>query len=338
VVAANNRFAVKFFKAVYEDSSHENVLTAPALLSCAFALLLNGTAGAGQDQIADLFDLKNIPLDRINQGNVSLRAIRESHVVKRPSSEFNVVVGKDGRSFQPYRMAGAVWVPEGGFTRSFLAVNANSYGYTVFPRRPTPSLINQWASLETHGKLNNIIQDIGHDDFVLATVVDFKSRWLQPFSPSETHFGQFTLLSGARKQVRMMPKHDSEFQYFKGTNFQAVKLNFYDAAMVVVLPNEDSTLEALVDALTPETWQTWSGQFSKHEGYLELPRFEISQQRNSKLVLEKMGLTLPFTDFSTFIPMESIPEGAKLTRIQEGSSMKVDETGAELLSTELWEE
>jgi serpin B len=193
-------------------------------------------------------------------------------------------------------------------------------------------LINQWASLETHGKLNNIIQDIGHDDFVLATVVDFKSRWLQPFSPSETHFGQFTLLSGARKQVRMMPKHDSEFQYFRGTNFQAVKLNFYDAAMVVVLPNEDSTLEALVDALTPETWQTWSGQFSKHEGYLELPRFEISQQRNSKLVLEKMGLTLPFTDFSTFIPMVGIPEGAKLTRIQEGSSMKVDETGAELLS------
>ena len=137
---------------------------------------------------------------------------------------------------------------------------------------------------------------------MLASVVDFKSRWVQPFSPSETHSGDFTLLSGAKKQVRMMPKHDPEFQYFKGTNFQAVKLNFYDAAMVVVLPDEDSTLKALVDGLTPDTWQTWVGQFHKQEGFLELPRFEINQQRDSMPVLEKMGMTLPFSDLGTFIP------------------------------------
>jgi hypothetical protein len=120
------------------------------------------------------------------------------------------------------------------------------------------------------GKPNNIIQNIGDDDFVLATVVDFKSRWVEPFSPSETHPA-----SG--------------------------------------------------------TWQTWSGQFGRHEGYLELPRFEISQQRNSKLVLEKMGLILPFSAFSTFIPLVG-PEGAMLTRVQEGALMKVDETGAEIAS------
>jgi len=105
----------------------------------------------------------------------------------------------------------------------------------------------------------------------------------------------------------------------------------YDAAMVVVLPDEDSTLQAFVDDLTPDTWQTWSGQFRKHDGFLELPRFEISQQRNSRLVLEKMGMTLPFSSLSTFVPLVG-PEGAKLTRVQEGASMKVDETGAELVS------
>lgn len=335
VVAANNQFAIKFFKAAYEDSSRENVLTAPASLSYAFALLLNGSTGPGRDQIAELFDLKDIPLDRTNQGNAALREIRRSHIVKKPSSnqslDFIGVVGENGRSFQPYTMAGALWVTNVAFTRPFLSLNTNSYGYTVFPHRPTPTSINLWASRKTQGKLKNIVQDIGHDDFVLATVVDFKSRWLLPFSPSETHFGEFTLLSGARKQVRMMPKHNEEFQYLKGSNFQAVKLNFYDAAMVVVLPDENSTLQAFVDALTPDTWQTWSGQFDKHEGYLELPRFEINQLRNSKLVLEKMGLTLPFSDFRTFIPMVG-PKGAKLTRVQEGATMKVDETGAEILS------
>jgi serine protease inhibitor len=296
--------------------------------------LLNGSTGPGREQIADLFELRGIPLARINQGNTALRAIRKSHPVEKPSSKhfgFSGVVGDDGRSFQPYRIAGALWVPKGAFAPLFLSLNTSSYGYTLFSRQPTPTLINRWASLKTDGKIKNMIQDVGHDGFGLATVIEFKSRWLQPFSPSETHFGDFTLLSGAKKRVHMMPKHNSDFQYVKGTNFQAVKLYFYDAAMVVVLPDEDSTLQAFVDDLTPDMWQNWSGKFSNHDGFLELPRFEINQQRNSRLVLEKMGMTLPFSSLSTFVPLVG-PEGGKLTRVQEGASMKVDETGADVLS------
>jgi serine protease inhibitor len=81
------------------------------------------------------------------------------------------------------------------------------------------------------------------------------------------------------------------------------KAGFYDAAMVAVLPDEDSTLRAFVDDLTSDIWQTWSGRFRKHDGFLELPRFEIRQQRNSRLVLEKIGMTLPFSSLSTFVPL-----------------------------------
>src|SRR4029077_20863910 len=66
-------------------------------------------------------------------------------------------------------------------------------------------------------------------------------------------------------------------------------------------------------------------------GYLELPQFEIRQQTDSMSVLEKMGLTLPFSNMRTFAPMIG-PVGGKLTRVQEGASMKVGETGAEILS------
>lgn len=338
VVAANNRFAVKLFKAAYEDNTRDNVLTSPASLSYAFALLLNGAASPAREQIAGIFDLREIPLDQINQGNAALRAMRKSRPVPKVSTKpfpppiWPPVVGADGRTFQPYAMAGALWYPKGAFEQSFLSVNTNSYGYTVFSSRPTPAMINRWASLQTHGKLESIIQDVGQDDFVLATVVDFKSKWFLPFSAAETHPGEFTLLSGAKKPVRLMPKHNTEFQYFKGANFQAVKLSFYDAAMVVVLPDEDSSLQALVDALTPDTWQNWSEQFGSHEGYLELPRFEINQQRNSRATLEKMGLTLPFSSMDAFVPLVGAA-GGKLTRVQEGSSMKVDETGAEILSS-----
>jgi len=341
VVAANNRFAIKLAKAAYEMSSKENVLTAPATLSYAFALMLNGSTGVGREQIAEVFDLKDISLDRLNQGNEALRSIRRSHFARRPPSnmrtslharEFDWLVGEDGRSFQPYSMSGALWVENGTFTRQFISVNTKSYGYTLFPHRPTAASVNQWVSLKTHGKFKDVVRDVAQDDFILATEVHFKSRWVEPFSPAETHSAEFTLLSGTKKQVQMMPRHLVGSQYLKGPNFQAVKLPFYDAAMVVVLPDEDSTLQTFVDSLTPDAWQTWESQFSEHDGYLELPRFEIKQERNSTAVLEQMGLKLPFSDLTTFIPLVGSKEGAMLTRVQEGISIKVDETGAEITS------
>jgi serine protease inhibitor len=182
VIAANNQFAVRFFKAAYESSSQKNVLTAPASLSYAFALLLNGSAGSGRDQIADLFDLKDIPLDRINQGNAALRGPWVSTRSWAKTGGHSSLIELQAHS---------------GFRRvlspdRFCRWTQASTDTPCSPRRPTPTLINHWASLKTHGKLNNIIQDIGDDDFVLATVVDFKSRLVEPFSPSETHPGDFT--------------------------------------------------------------------------------------------------------------------------------------------------
>jgi serine protease inhibitor len=46
-------------------------------------------------------------------------------------------------------------------------------------------------------------------------------------------------------------------------------------------------------------------------------------------------MTAPFSDFNTFVPMVGTDDGAALTRVQEGISMKVDETGAEVRSYEV---
>jgi len=333
LVAANNRFAVKFFKAAYAHSPRENVLTAPASMSYSFALLLNGAQGEGRDQIADLFNLKGLSIAQINEGNAALRDLRKSYVLGKSERRFGPLTDPDGRSFQPYTLAGALWVRKGNFTHAFLERNRESYGYTVFPRRPTVSEVNRWASSTTHGKVNKVVDDLKDDGFALATLVHFKSKWVIPFLPSDTHPADFTLLSGEKKQVQMMPRHDPDFIYLKGPHFQAVRLNFFDAAMFIVLPDEDSSLQAFVDTLNPDIWQSWNSQFGPHEGYLELPRFEIKSERNSKEVLQEMRLTLPFSDFSTFIPMVGLPGGAKLTRVQESADMKVDETGAEIIFT-----
>ena len=139
------------------------------------------------------------------------------------------------------------------------------------------------------------------------------------------------LLSGDKKQVPMM-RQSRDFLYLKGPSFQAVNLEFYGAAMLIFLPDKDSTLAAFVDSLTPESWTALTGQFSKKPGSLEMPRFEMKQERESKHILEKLGVSLPFSSFATFVPMVGRPEGAILKRLLEGGSIKVDETGAEITS------
>lgn len=336
VVNATNHFAVKFFKAAYEESPQKNVITAPASLSYAFALLLNGVQREGRDQIADVFDFKNIPLDQINRGNAALRGIRTPHPVKKPDRLHPYpggLVGEDGLSYQPYLLAGGLWKRE-STTPQFTAMNAAHYGYTRHQERPSAASINRWAALVTHGKMTSIApEDISREDFVLATIVYFKSAWKSPFLTNLTHPGEFTLLSGEKKQAQMMVKREHDFQYLKGPNFQAVKLNFHDAAMFIVLPDEGSTLQAFVNSLTPETWDQWLHVFRPHEGHLELPRFDIEQERDIKPVLEKIGVIVPFdlNRLETFEPMVGSVGGC-LTRVLEGTSVRVDETGAEIKS------
>ncbi|HLJ88696.1 MAG TPA: serpin family protein [Candidatus Angelobacter sp.] len=340
VVAANNRFAIDFFKATFEETPDKNILTAPASLSYAFGLLMNGARGTGRDQIAAAFHLADIPPEQINQGNAVLWSIRQSHEVKQsdlqpssvkhPHAEFLGEIGADGRTFQPYIMASAMWVPNHLFTPSFQAINSGVYKLRHFSQFPTASAINEWSSQVTHGKITAIVDDVSKEDFILATVTYFNSRWADPFSPGKTHDGDFTLLSGEKKRVPLMVQA-REFEYLRGDSFQAVTLHLHDAAMMIFLPDEDSSLQAFVASLTPDKWSEWTRQFARKEGHLELPRFEVNQERDTKSVLKKMGLTSLFSDYSTFVPMVGA-RGAVLTRLQEGASMKVDEVGAEVTS------
>jgi serpin B len=332
VVEANNKFAVKFFKAAYQESTKDNMLTAPASLSYVFGLLLNVANGAGREQIAEAFYLKDIPVPVINQGNAALWSIRQSHPVKKEDLQHRSgAVGADGRSFQPYIMASAMWFPDRAITAAFKAANMQSYKLQCFLQRPTSESVNTWASQATHGKLSSIVHEVEYDvprpDFILATVTHFNSQWTEPFLPSQTRPGDFTLLSGGTKQVPLM-RQSREFWYLTGPAFQAVKLEFYDAAMLIFLPKKDSNLAAFVDSLTPESWEAWVRQFERRPGYLEMPRFELKQESESRLTLEKMGVLLPFSSVATFTMAG--PQGAALTRLHEGGSMKVDETGAEI--------
>jgi serpin B len=90
--------------------------------------------------------------------------------------------------------------------------------------------------------LTHVLDSWQRDDFLLVDTTWFKGAWIHPFVASRTHPGDFTLLSGQKKQVPMMAEGGS-FAYLRGANFQAVRLPYHHAAMYVFLPDEDSSLK-----------------------------------------------------------------------------------------------
>ena len=332
-VAPNNHFAVKFFKAAYQPESPKNVVTAPASLSYAFALLRNGASGPGRDELDEVFEFKGVDVAALNQANLRLHELRQPRVVKKDSRlPRGGEMGKaDGHSFQPYRLSGAMWFPQSFPTLSFQTANREDYGFSLFRRAPTRAAIDGWlngnqssAAVKTSsaGKSNRDL------DFAVATVLDFESRWLNPFDPKQTHSGEFKLMSGDKRPVQLMSRK-AEFNYLRGDHFQAVSLDFYDSTMYIFLSDDDRGISQFADSLTDNNWEGWLKNFEKRDGLLELPKFEIHQRRDNRQILQRLGVQAAFSDYQTFVPMVGAA-GAVLTNADEADFMRVDETGAKV--------
>jgi serine protease inhibitor len=233
-------------------------------------------------------------------------------------------------------MSGSLWIkPPNAFRPQFLDINKKFFGFTLSPTQessgPGADAINSWAARQAGVRLDHLIDPANSDDFSLADTTWFKGSWVQPFVVSDTHTGDFTLLSGTKKSVPMMPKSGKQF-YLRGTNFQAVGLGYWNATLYVFLPDEDSSLQEFERSLTPDHWNTWMAEFGSREGYLELPRFRSEYHGDTKAVLQALGMNYPFESFSSFAPAVTNSAGAKLSRAVSIVLLSVDEKGTEVIS------
>jgi serine protease inhibitor len=228
-------------------------------------------------------------------------------------------------------LAGSLWAqPNVAFAPALLETSKKFYSFRTIsvPNRGPASVkaVNSWVSQQTGGQLTHALDSWENDDFLLVDTTWFKGAWTRPFLENRTHPGDFTLLSGEKKQVPMMVQSGS-FSYLRGNKFQAVRLPYHHAAMYVFLPDEDSTLKEFEKSLSAENWAAWISSFQSHEGYLELPRFHSEYRASIKTILDDLGLTRV-----SFAPAVENPEGAALTRVLQVILLTVDERGTEVVS------
>jgi serine protease inhibitor len=330
LVDANTRFAFKFFQQSVARKQDQNVFVAPTALSLDFALLQNGASPAAKADILDAFNLRNLSPEQINHQSEMLR---RALAYVQPQLPKGTKRAPDTETGERLIMARSLWSGHGLFKPAFVETARQFYDVTptTLPanQKAAVDAINSWASQQTGHNLH--VLDSVKDDFLLVSTTWFKGIWSSPFSPQNTHPGDFTLLPKQKKSVPMM-SDGRRFSYLERPEFQAVRLDYWHAAMFVFLPAESSSLGAFERSLSPDNWAEWISSMGWRPGYLELPRFKFDYRADIRGMLQQMGLESLFTSSGSLAPAVSNPEGANLTRVLQQVSLNVDEKGTEIVS------
>lgn len=325
LVEANNRFGLKLFANLRDADAAGNVFISPASVAIALAMTYNGAGGETQQAMAGALELNGLSLDEVNQ---SYAALLQTLATADPKVTLSIANSLWGRQ-------------DVAFRQDFLARVKLFYEAEVsaldFSDPATVNAINAWVSEKTNRKITRILDRIADDAILfLINAIYFKGAWVKAFDPQVTREQPFILLDGSQKQVRMMSR-SGEFSYLRGDDFQAVSLPFGAPdtesrfSMVVLLPDESSSLDALTARLTAEQWATWMGQFVWSPGFLAMPRYTLEYEAGLNNALSALGMGVAFdpqrADFSPMVDLR--PENVFISNVKHKTFIEVNEEGAE---------
>lgn len=295
VVDANTEFGFGMLEELVSASGGKtNVVISPASLSLALSMTYNGASGTTKDAMAKALGYTGLSLDQINAGNKALLANLE-----QPGEGVELAV------------ANSLWARKGvKFKPDFLARNKDCFKAEINTLNSADK-INAWVSDKTHGKIDQIVSQVDPSHILfLVNAVYFKGLWSAPFDEKLTKDGEFTLVDGKTKTVRMM-HNTRHYEYLEGDGFQLVNLPYGKGriSMYVLLPAVDGS--GSVTLLTPANVAKWFEQMRGHsrEVDLTLPKFklEYKAEAEAKAALTALGMGVAFdpskADFSNMCPV-----------------------------------
>lgn len=222
--------------------------------------------------------------------------------------------------------------------------------------------INDWAEKQTEGLIKDLFSAGSFDSTTRLTLVNaiyFRGDWKQPFEPSRTKPGQFTLESGNTINVPLMyQSDDSTVRYAAfqgdgrlietsteqqeegdGASSQPDKNGFAvlerpyrgdKLSMVIIAPNDPAGLPAIEAGLSAERLNTWINSLKQREVNVYLPKFTMETSYDAlQSTLATMGMPSAFSeataDFSGMTSKEKLSIGS----VVHNAVISVNEVGTE---------
>ncbi|KAJ2954833.1 hypothetical protein O0L34_g3148 [Tuta absoluta] len=298
-----------------------NVVLSPFSVAELLALLQQGALGETQQQISEALQMAPETsvqfYKKINEGFQK----RTSHNILKVAN--NVFVAD---SFQ--------------VNPSFKTVAIRAFGSEVTPMRFSKAQsavqkINSWIAQKTNNKITELLTDDAVNEntqLLMVNAVYFKGLWAIKFRPDSTLPRDFYINEVTKKTVPFMrTRKIFRAGIDRTNNAQVIILPFEmdQYSLMVILPSEFSSLDALVSSLTPGQLMSYFSMTPK-EVDLELPKFSVKADTDLNQVFRKMGISNVFGQkselaglglYRTYSPqLSSALHSAVLSIDEEGGS------------------
>lgn len=167
-------------------------------------------------------------------------------------------------------------------------------------------VINAFVEGRTNNKIMDVVSPSMFDAttrLVLVNAVYFKGQWKRAFDPKKTTQGQFYFNSGGSGPVNFMNSIDTfnyaNLGYASALELPYAKSNF---SFFIVLPNEQTGLNALRERLEIIDWTTIIGKMSPQKVHATIPKFRAYLQISLNQILKNVCRTfcIPFIFFCFF--------------------------------------
>lgn len=295
VVASANKFAFDLFVPVLtEKKGAENIMISPFSITSALSMTLNGAAGETFEAMKTTLCYGDQTIGEINDTYLKL---------------MTDMVPVDQRITM--EIANSVWVRENlDVVPDFITALETWYlaqAESFNPADPgAADMVNEWIAEKTHDKIQKMLDSMDPDiAMLLINAIYFKGKWSSEFDKDDTETLPFYLTPDSPVQVPMM-KQTHDFAVADAGNATLVELPYGQGnySMVVMLPDEGSTVAEAAATLTSENWDTWMAQLETGitEVDLTMPRFKYEYKRTLNDDLKALGMEIAFdpdkADFS----------------------------------------
>jgi serpin B len=196
----------------------------------------------------------------------------------------------------------------------------------------TAARINTWVAAKTRGKIGSILSTIDPLTALLAiNAIYFKDVWAEPFDRELTREELFHTREGRTLTVPLM-RRTGFYSYYEESKFQAIGLGYESGlTMYVFLPAKTSSLREFQKNLTAAAWDAWIGRFERTGGYIQLPRFQLTQSANLKAALGELGMGIAFDRRrARFDAINPPPPELWISQIFHQAFVEVNEEGTEV--------
>lgn len=309
----------------------DNLICSPYSVAAALAMTANGARGTtAQEMLTVLGGLSIADLDAglaVLSGQFMSRAGRKTKADGNAGEIAldiaNSLWGQRGTTWeQPFLDELARWFGAGMNLVDFV-------GATESAR----ARINDWTAAATHDKILDLVPAGALDvmtRLVLVNAVYLKAPWEEPFQPSATRKGSFTLASGARVEADLMHNAFEGASAAVGSGYVAISLPYAgrELAMTLVLPDRSDPaslaswlraggLGTALAALAPRSAVT-----------LTLPKWTFRTRLELRPLLSVLGMPSAFGDAADF---SGIARSVSLTidEVYHQGFVAVDEEGTE---------